>query len=76
MDFKLDKAHELQRELFRRFAETEIAPIAKDMDEANKRVTDKVNDVCRNILFNTAVFKPDEVGQKGFENFLKANDIK
>ena len=34
MDFKLDKAHELQRELFRRFAETEIAPIAKDMDES------------------------------------------
>lgn len=50
--------------------------VAKDMDEANKRVTDKVNDVCRNILFNTAVFKQDEVGQKGFENFLKANGIK
>ena len=50
--------------------------VAKDMDEANKRVTDKVNDVCRNILFNTAVFKQDEVGQKGFENFLNANGIK
>ena len=34
MDFKLDKSHQLQQELFRRFAETEIKPIAKDMDEA------------------------------------------
>ena len=50
--------------------------VAKDMDEANKRVTDKVNDVCRNILFNTAVFKPDENGYKGFVKFLNANDIK
>ncbi len=36
MDFKLSKAHELQRELFRKFAETEIKPIAKDMDEAEQ----------------------------------------
>lgn len=34
MDFKLSKAHLLQQELFRKFAETEIKPIAKDMDEA------------------------------------------
>ena len=33
MDFKLDKAHLLQQELFRKFAETEIKPLAKDMDE-------------------------------------------
>jgi len=33
MDFKLDKAHQLQRELFRSFAETEIKPLAKEMDE-------------------------------------------
>ena len=50
--------------------------LAKDMDEANARVTDKVNDVCRNILFNTAVFKPDDNGKKGFEKFLAVNDIK
>lgn len=34
MDFKLSKAHLLQQEMFRKFAETEIKPIAKDMDEA------------------------------------------
>ena len=50
--------------------------VAKDMDEANKRVTDKVNDVCRNILFNTAVFKPDENGRKGFIKFLSSVGIK
>ena len=33
MDFKLDKAHQLQQELFRKFAETEIKPLAKEMDE-------------------------------------------
>ena len=33
MDFKLSKTHLLQQELFRRFAETEIKPIAEEMDE-------------------------------------------
>ena len=33
MEFKLDKSHLLQQELFRRFAETEIKPLAKEMDE-------------------------------------------
>ena len=30
MDFKLTKTQMLQQELFRKFAETEIKPIAKD----------------------------------------------
>ncbi|MDD3041309.1 acyl-CoA dehydrogenase family protein [Bacteroides sp.] len=34
MDFKLTKSQVLQQELFRKFAETEIKPIAKDMDES------------------------------------------
>ncbi|MFI3174882.1 MAG: acyl-CoA dehydrogenase family protein [Bacillota bacterium] len=33
MDFKLTKSQTLQQELFRKFAEEEIKPIAKDMDE-------------------------------------------
>jgi butyryl-CoA dehydrogenase len=33
MDFKLSKAHLLQQELYRRFAETEVAPLAEEMDE-------------------------------------------
>lgn len=33
MDFKLSKTHLLQQELFRKFAENEIKPIAEEMDE-------------------------------------------
>jgi len=33
MDFKLSKAHLLQQELYRRFAENEIRPLAREMDE-------------------------------------------
>ena len=33
MDFTLDKSHQLQQQLFRSFAENEIRPLAKDMDE-------------------------------------------
>jgi butyryl-CoA dehydrogenase len=33
MDFKLSKTHLLQQELFRRFAEAEVAPLAEEMDE-------------------------------------------
>ncbi len=42
MDFKLTKAQLLQQELFRNFAETEIKPIAKDMDEAEEYSQDLV----------------------------------
>ena len=33
MDFKLSKSHQLQQSLFKRFAETEIRPLAQEMDE-------------------------------------------
>ena len=36
MDFKLSKTHLLQQELYRKFAETEIKPIARDMDESEE----------------------------------------
>lgn len=48
---------------------------AKDMEEAEKKVTDKVNDVCKNILLNTAVFKKDDEGNKGFNRFLETAGI-
>ena len=50
--------------------------ISKDMADAEKRVTDYVNQVCKNILYNTAVFKPDQNGEQGFVRFLNANGIK
>ena len=33
MDFKLSKTHLLQQEMFRRFAENEVQPLAEEMDE-------------------------------------------
>jgi UDPglucose--hexose-1-phosphate uridylyltransferase len=48
---------------------------SKDMIEAEKRVTDKVNDICKNILFNTAVFKTDMAGIQGFNRFLASVGI-
>ncbi len=33
MDFTLSKTHELQRELYRKFAENEVKPLAEEMDE-------------------------------------------
>ena len=48
---------------------------AKDMNEAEKRVTDKVNEICKNILFNTAVFKTDMAGIQGFNRFLASVGI-
>ena len=50
--------------------------LSKDMADAQKRVTDYVNQVCKNILFNTAVFKPDDNGKQGFIRFLNSNGIK
>ena len=44
-------------------------------EDALKAVKDKVNVICKNILFNTAVFKKDEVGAKGFDEFLKSCEL-
>ncbi len=46
------------------------------LEEAEKRVTERVNVICKNILFNTAVFKDDEVGNRGFVKFLNSVNIK
>ena len=46
-----------------------------DIKTAEEKVTNHVNEVCKNILFNTAVFKKDEDGVAGFERFLSAVDI-
>ena len=50
--------------------------LSPDFESAYGRVKDKVNDVCRNILLNTAVFKDDRAGQDGFAKFLRACGLK
>jgi len=49
---------------------------ASSMEEAEGRVTDYVNEVCKNILYNTAVFKNNKIGEEGFVRFLNAIDVK
>ena len=39
-------------------------------EEARRAITEYINEVCRLILINTAVFKPDEKGQKAFDEFM------
>ncbi len=46
-----------------------------DYDSAYNAVIDSVNETCKNILFNTAVFKKDENGCKGFKRFLSSVGI-
>ena len=49
--------------------------MADSFESAEKRITDRVNVICKNILFNTAVFKKDEVGENGFKKFLSVCGI-
>ena len=50
--------------------------LCKDMATAEQKVIDRVNQVCKNILFNTAVFKPNKQGKDGFVRFLNSNGVK
>ena len=50
--------------------------LCKDMQSAEAKVTDRVNQTCKNILFNTAVFKNDENGKQGFLRFLSECGVK
>ncbi len=50
--------------------------LSKDLEQAEKRVTDKVNEICKNILFNTAVFKCDDKGERAFKKFLNRINVK
>lgn len=45
-------------------------PHIKDAKKANAVITEYVNDVCANILCNTAVFKKDNAGVVAFNKFL------
>ena len=49
--------------------------MASDKAEAHRRVEEYVNRVCAAILDNTAVFKKDENGRKGFRKFIEKLDL-
>ena len=50
--------------------------VSENFEDAERRVTEFVNRVCKNILFNTAVFKNDDNGYKGFKKFLSCVGVK
>lgn len=39
--------------------------------EADSAITEYINETCKNILINTAVFKPDNKGLKAFDRFMQ-----
>ncbi len=49
--------------------------LSDNLEIAEEKVTERVNEICKNILFNTAVYKQDEKGNKGFKRFLKVVGI-
>lgn len=51
-------------------------PNVKDENKANAIITEYVNKVCAEILYNTAVFKKDKHGVSAFNKFLASIEIK
>ncbi|MBO7213923.1 MAG: galactose-1-phosphate uridylyltransferase, partial [Clostridia bacterium] len=51
-------------------------PRVKDVKKANAIITEYVNGVCANILYNTSVFSKDSKGSLAFNKFLATCDIK
>lgn len=51
-------------------------PRVKDVKKANAIITEYVNNVCAQILYNTSVFKKDNLGIVAFNKFLNACGIK
>ena len=70
MNFKLDKPHQLMQQLFRSFAETEIKPIAKDMDEAEAYDMDLIAKMQKSGFFGIPYSK--EYGGQGADELAYA----
>ena len=45
--------------------------MVKELKETGESAETYINNVCREILRNVAVFKDDEKGQRGLHKFLK-----
>ncbi len=46
--------------------------LSDSLEDATARVTLWVNKVCKNILYNTAVFKNTDCGKAGFDRFMNS----
>ncbi|MEG0508905.1 MAG: acyl-CoA dehydrogenase, partial [Eubacterium sp.] len=63
MDFKLSKEHEMLRTLYREFAETEVKPIAQEVDEEERFPIETVEKMKKNGLLSIPFSK--ELGGQG-----------
>ena len=63
MDFSLDKKHEMARTLFKDFAETEVKPLAQEVDETEHFPADTVKKMAKAGFMGIPV--PKEYGGQG-----------
>lgn len=63
MDFTLDKGHEMARTLFRDFAETEVKPLAQEIDETERFPMETVEKLGKYGMMGVPV--PRELGGQG-----------
>ena len=63
MDFGLDKKHEMARTLFREFAETEVKPLAQEVDETEVFPAETVKKMAKSGFMGIPV--PKEYGGQG-----------
>ena len=63
MDFTLDKKHEMARDLFKQFAETEVKPLAQETDETEQFPAETVKKMAKYGFLGIPV--PKEYGGQG-----------
>lgn len=63
MDFNLDKKHEMARSLFQEFAENEVKPLAKEIDEEERFPRETIDKMAKAGFLGIAV--PKEYGGQG-----------
>ena len=63
MDFGLDKKHEMARTLFKEFAETEVKPLAQEVDETEQFPAETVAKMAKSGFMGIPV--PKEYGGQG-----------
>lgn len=66
MDFTLSEEHQMVKDMARRFAETEIKPKAKELDETHRHPEELVQALAELKMLGIAV--PEEYGGGGMDN--------
>ncbi|MFV0364840.1 MAG: acyl-CoA dehydrogenase [Suipraeoptans sp.] len=70
MDFNLSEKHQMARTLFREFAETEVKPLAQEIDEEERFPQETVKKMAKYGLLGIPV--PKEYGGQGCDNLTYA----